>query len=320
MDEETPSCYGDVMETEEGYAQVVFKPITGLQLEKISSFLIKPKSRLWIDDYEAVSTDLVTAKSLGGKVGKKQRTTSSYRASEGRGDNGKNYSAIFERHHWNELNAFMSRLPSIDLVWQGKLPEVQAVMGIVNSYEVPVQTGTRQIGWHLRNPNVVMFVSLTDALGLRVGDKTMSSGELVWVAKDINISEELQPYDTIALDTETTCSFLCERGVAGDLERNTKLLGVSFCGEAGKNFWLPADKMIPFVMEATFAGKQLIMRVIAITNRDLAADVKSGILREELYYRLNVFLIHLSPLRTRLDDIPLLAEHCLPKSCRQLGK
>ena len=60
--------------------------------------------------------------------------------------------------------------------------------------------------------------------------------------------EELPPYDTIALDTETT-----------GLERDAKLLGVSFCGEVGKAFWLPVDKIVPFVMEATLAGKQLIM-------------------------------------------------------------
>ena len=69
---------------------------------------------------------------------------------------------------------------------------------------------------------------------------------------------ELPPYDTIALDTETT-----------GLERDAKLLGVSFCGEAGKAFFMPADNIVPFAregvsqvshaMEATLAGKQLIM-------------------------------------------------------------
>jgi DNA polymerase-1 len=60
--------------------------------------------------------------------------------------------------------------------------------------------------------------------------------------------EELPPYDTIAIDTETT-----------GLSRDSKLLGVSFCGEVGKAYWLPADKIVPFVMEAVLAGKQLIM-------------------------------------------------------------
>ena len=156
-DDDKKRRYGDVMETSEGYAQVAFKPITGLQIESISSFIINPKSRLWIDGYEAVSTDLVTASKRGSEIASSLATLST----------GKSYSAIFERHHWNELNAFMSRLPSIDLVWQGKLPEVQAVMGIVNSYSVPVQKGTRQIGWNKWREN-----------------------ELVWVAKDINISKD----------------------------------------------------------------------------------------------------------------------------------
>jgi DNA polymerase-1 len=60
--------------------------------------------------------------------------------------------------------------------------------------------------------------------------------------------EQLPPYDEIALDTETT-----------GLERNAKLLGVSFCGEAGKAFFIYADKIVPFVMEAVLARKQLIM-------------------------------------------------------------
>jgi DNA polymerase-1 len=69
--------------------------------------------------------------------------------------------------------------------------------------------------------------------------------------------EQLPPYDTIALDTETTVSRSRPLGFAG-LERNAKLLGVSFCGESGKAYWLPVDKIVPFVMEATLAGKQLI--------------------------------------------------------------
>jgi len=61
-------------------------------------------------------------------------------------------------------------------------------------------------------------------------------------------------------------------------------------------------------------------RVICATNRDLKTMVKSGTFREDLYYRLNVVNIVIPPLRERVEDIPLLANHFIKKYCTSMSR
>jgi transcriptional regulator with GAF, ATPase, and Fis domain len=62
------------------------------------------------------------------------------------------------------------------------------------------------------------------------------------------------------------------------------------------------------------------VRVVAATNRDLAEMVKRGTFREDLYYRLSVIQVEVPPLRARLDDVPLLAEHFLQRFRTQAAR
>ncbi len=102
--------------------------------------------------------------------------------------------------------------------------------------------------------------------------------------------------------------------------------GTIFLDEIGD---LPPDlqvKLLRVLQEGEFERLgnpktiKVDVRVIAATNRNLEQAIENGRFREDLFYRLNVFPIHIPPLRERKEDIPLLVNHFVQKYSSKVGK
>jgi PAS domain S-box-containing protein len=102
--------------------------------------------------------------------------------------------------------------------------------------------------------------------------------------------------------------------------------GTIFLDEVGSMSLAGQAKLLRVLQEHEFepVGSSVTVpvdvRVIAATNADLARAVAEGRFREDLFYRLNVFLIALPPLRDRKEDIGLLAQHFLDRYAQTLSK
>lgn len=102
--------------------------------------------------------------------------------------------------------------------------------------------------------------------------------------------------------------------------------GTIFLDEVGDMTPLVQSKVLRLLQEQRFervGGTETIQtdtRIITATNRDLKRMVSAGKFREDLYYRLNGYTIHLPPLRERHDDVLLLLDNALRKLNRELGK
>ena len=101
--------------------------------------------------------------------------------------------------------------------------------------------------------------------------------------------------------------------------------GTLFLDEIGE---IPLDlqsKLLRVLQEKSYERigedrtRRADVRIVAASNRDLKSEVAAGRFREDLYYRLNVFPIEVASLRDRKEDIPLLADHFIELSARELG-
>ena len=102
--------------------------------------------------------------------------------------------------------------------------------------------------------------------------------------------------------------------------------GTLFLDEVGEIPPSLQGKLLRVLQEGEFERvgegrtRKVDVRIIAATNKNLMEEIKNGRFREDLYYRLNVFPIEVTPLRDRKEDIPLLATHFIEVFSRRLNR
>jgi Nif-specific regulatory protein len=102
--------------------------------------------------------------------------------------------------------------------------------------------------------------------------------------------------------------------------------GTIFLDEIGELSLMLQAKLLRFLQEREFERlgstktRSVDVRIIAATNKDLAASVNEGTFREDLFYRLNVFPVRVPPLRERIQDLMPLIGFFSKKVCNEYGK
>jgi transcriptional regulator with GAF, ATPase, and Fis domain/tetratricopeptide (TPR) repeat protein len=184
--------------------------------------------------------------------------------------------------------------------------------------------------------NRVKQVAKTDTTVIITGETGVGK-ELVAYAIHSNSSRKDKPLISIQCSALAESLFPSEMfghekgAYTGALQRRIGRLemangGTLFLDEIGD---LPVDMQINLlrVLQTRsferIGGNETIhsdFRLIAATNKNLEDEVKKGRFRKDLYYRINVFSIHVPPLKDRKDDIPVLVSHFIQKNSKKFGK
>lgn len=183
---------------------------------------------------------------------------------------------------------------------------------------------------------LINTVAPTDTTAMIRGERGTGK-ELIAKAIHINSKRKYYPIITIncgalsesALESEL---FGCEREIfaGAQYKRKGKFEmadgGTLFLDEIGTISPKIQTELVKVIETKQFrrvGGNDIIQsnfRVIAATNADLEEAVKQGKFREDLYYKLNVFTLFVPPLRSRIEDIPVLAEYFLLKYASSMNK
>ena len=159
------------------------------------------------------------------------------------------------------------------------------------------------------------------------------------IAKAIHLASERKEKPFVAINCAALPESLLEselfgheRGAFTGAVRSTKGLftqangGTIFLDEIGDMPLSIQAKLLRVLEERQFypvGGEKPLevnVRVLVATNKDLEEEVKKGLFREDLFYRIHVIPIHMPPLKDRKEDIPLLVEHFLKRYSRQMKK
>nr|WP_288809411.1 sigma 54-interacting transcriptional regulator [uncultured Sphingobacterium sp.] len=184
--------------------------------------------------------------------------------------------------------------------------------------------------------HLMSLVASTDTTVLITGE-TGTGKELV--ARGIHISSDRKDKVMVKVNCAALPAHLIESELfghekgafTGALERRIGKFELAhqstvFLDEIGELPLEAQSKLLRIIQERELeriGGQQTIkidVRLIAATNRNLEEEVKAGRFRADLYFRLNVFPIHLPPLRERLEDIPQLTDFFMQKYSRNTGR